>query len=239
MFYAGTVDNASIMEEFLNKRLLTIYWTVLLVHCVFQFFVLPYRAATKPMLVPLLLTYLLLKDGNIGKPIGKSIFYIGLFLALFGDVLLIIINDTFFLAGMIAFMLMNIFYSISFAYLNRPRLKSIFPFLLTIVLLTGVAIPIFGYLSPEMGDYRMPVMIYQFTLVLMVAFAVNILGNEKYRKVALQYLIPGALIFMIENILVAFNLFHWDKNKDVYIIVMLTYGTAQYLMVRGILKAYI
>ncbi|MES2371591.1 MAG: lysoplasmalogenase [Bacteroidota bacterium] len=227
------------MEAFLNKRLLTIYWIVLAVHCLFQFFVLPYRAVTKPMLVPLLLTYLLLKDENIGKPIGKSIFYIGLFLALFGDVLLIIINDTFFLAGMIAFMLMNIAYSISFAYLNRPRLKNMFPFFLTVVVLTGIAIPIFGYLAPEMEDYRMPVMIYQFTLVLMVAFAVNILGNEKYRKVALQYLIPGALIFMIENILVAFNLFHWDKNKDVYVIVMLTYGTAQYLMVRGILKAYL
>jgi uncharacterized membrane protein YhhN len=227
------------MEAFLNKRLLTIYWIVLSVHCVFQFFVLPYRAVTKPMLVPLLLTYLLLKDENIGKPVGKSVFYIGLFLALFGDVLLIIINDTFFLAGMIAFMLMNIFYSISFAYLNKPRLKSILPFFLTVVLLTGIAIFIFGYLSDEMDDYRMPVMIYQFTLILMVAFAVNILGNDKYRSIALRYLIPGAVIFMIENILVAFNLFHWDKNKDIYVIVMLTYGSAQYLMVRGILKAYL
>ncbi|MEO8174272.1 MAG: lysoplasmalogenase [Sediminibacterium sp.] len=227
------------MEEFLNKKLLTIFWIVLFVHCVFQFFVLPYRAVTKPMLVPILLTYLLLKDENIGKPIGKSIFYIGLFLALFGDVLLIIINDTFFLAGMIAFMLMNIFYSISFACLSKPRLKSILSFCLTILLLTALAIPIFGYLSPKMGDYRMPVMIYQFTLVLMVAFAVNILGSDRYRKVALRYLVPGAVIFLIENILVAYNLFAWDRNKDVYIIIMLTYGTAQYLMVRGILKAYL
>lgn len=227
------------MEEFLNKRLLTIYWTVLLVHCIFQFFVLPYRAVTKPMLIPILLTYLLIKDDSIGKPVGKSIFYIGLFLALFGDVLLIIINDTFFLAGMIAFMLMNIFYSISFACFNKPGLKSILPFFLTIVVLCGIAIPIFGYLGPKMGDYHMPVMIYQFTLILMVAFAVNVLGSEKYRKIALYYLIPGALIFMIENILVAFNLFDWDRNKDVYIIIMATYGTAQYLIVRGIQKAYL
>jgi uncharacterized membrane protein YhhN len=133
------------MEEFLNKRLLTIYWIVLLVHCTFQFFVLPYRAVTKPMLVPLLLTYLLLKDGNIGKPIGKSIFYIGLFLAFFGDVLLIIINDTFFLAGMIAFMLMNIFYSISFHLSQQAEVeKHCFHFASPSFFLPGLPYPYSG-----------------------------------------------------------------------------------------------
>jgi uncharacterized membrane protein YhhN len=89
-----------------------------------------------------------------------------------------------------------------------------------------------------MGDYRMPVMVYLFTLAFMIAIGVNVALNERYRKTALTYLVPGALIFMIENILVAFNRFHWGSDKNVYIVVMLTYGTAQYLMVQGIRKAY-
>jgi uncharacterized membrane protein YhhN len=227
------------MESFLNKRILTIYWIVLLIHCGLQYFVSPYRAITKPMLVPLLLTYILLKDGNIGKPLGKSLFYIGLFLAFFGDVLLIIINDTFLLSGMIAFMLMNIFYSISFLYLNKLRLRKILPFIVSLILLSFIANWIFRFLADEMGDYRMPVMIYQFTICLMIACAINILASERYKKIAFTFLVPGALIFMIENILIAFNWFHWGGDKDIYIAVMFTYGSAQYLMVKGILKAYL
>jgi len=227
-----------IMQKFLTKRILTFYWIVLLVHCVFQFYVLPYRAVTKPLLVPLLLTYLLLQDGNIGKPLGKSMFYIGLFLAFFGDVLLIIINDTFLLSGMIAFMLMNIFYSISFLSLNKLRAQNILSFLLTVIILLFIGFAIYRFLGDEMGDYRMPIMIYLFTLSPMIAFAVNVVWNKQHKKVALTYLVPGALIFMIENILIAFNWFHWGGDKNVYVLVMITYGTAQYLMVKGILKVY-
>ncbi len=227
------------MQEFLNKRILTIYWIVLLIHCVFQFYVSPYRAVTKPLLVPLLLTYLLLRDGNIGKPLGKSMFYIGLFLAFFGDVLLIFINDTFFLSGMIAFMLMNIFYSLSFLCLNKLRQQNILSFLLTMIILLCIGFAMYRFLADEMGDYRMPIMVYMFTLSPMIAFAVNVVGNKQHRKVALTYLVPGALIFMIENILIAFNWFHWGGDKNVYILIMITYGTGQYLMVKGILKVYL
>lgn len=226
------------MQEFLNKRILLIYWMVLLTHCVFQYFVLPYRAITKPMLVPLLLTFLLLRDGNIGKPSGKAIFYIGLFLAFFGDVLLILINDTFFLSGMIAFMLMNVFYSISFLHLNPFKLKNSAPLFSTLLILSAMAYYIYGILADEMGDYRMPVMVYLFSLIFMVGFAVNIASHHTHRSVALRYLIPGTLIFMIENILVAFNLFHLGANKDVYILIMFTYGLAQLLIVKGMSIAY-
>jgi uncharacterized membrane protein YhhN len=226
------------MQEFLNKRIILIYWMVLAVHLVFQYFVLPYRAVTKPMLVPLLLTYLLLKDGNIGKPTGKAFFYIGLFLAFFGDVLLILINDTFFLSGMIAFMLMNVFYSISFLHLSPFRIKKSLPFFITLACLAALALWIYGSLAEEMGDYRMPVMIYLFSLVFMIGFAINITINPQHRKTAFRFLIPGAVIFMIENILVAVNMFHLGGNKDVYIAVMVTYGIAQYLIVMGMREAY-
>lgn len=228
-----------IMQAFFNKRILTIYWLVLLVHLVFQYFVLPYRAVTKPMLVPLLLTYLLLKDDNIGKPAGKFLFYIGLFLAFFGDVFLILINDTFLLAGMVAFMLMNLFYSISFLCLSPFRLSKSLPFFVSLVLLSSLAIWIYNGLAEGMGDYRMPVTIYLFSLIFLVGFAINVTNNERHRKTALRFLVPGTVIFMMENILVAVNLFMLDKDKDVYIAIMFTYGLAQYLIVKGMRQAYL
>lgn len=226
------------MEEFINKRAITVYWIVLLAHCIFQYYELPYRAITKPMLVPVLLLYLLLTDKNIGKPVGKLLFYIGLFFAFFGDVFLVIINDTFFLTGMIAFMLMNTFYSISFLQLNKFRIGKSWPVIIITVMLLIIGYDLFRFLKDDMGDYKIPVMIYMFTVSVMIIAAVNIAGNIQYRKVALNYFIPGAFVFLIENVLLSLNKFHFEGNKDIYLTVMVTYGVAQYLLVKGVSKAY-
>ena len=178
------------------------------------------------MLVPVLLLYLLLTDKNIGRPAGKLLFYIGLFLAFFSDVFLIIINDTFFLTGMIAFMLMNIFYSISFLQLNKFRLRKSLPVIIITVMLLITGYDLFRFLQDDMGDYKIPVMIYMFTVSVMIIAAVNIAGNNQYRKVALNYFIPGAFVFLIENVLVAINKFHFEGNKNIYLAVMVTYGVA-------------
>jgi hypothetical protein len=39
--------------------------------------------------------------------------------------------------------------------------------------------------------------------------------------------------------LVAVNRFHYNSNKDIYVLVMISYATAQYLFARGIEKAFI
>lgn len=226
------------MEAFLHKRTLAIFWLVLVVHCVFQYFQLPYRAVTKPLLVPLLLLYLMLHDPVIGKPFGKFIFYIGLFMAFFGDVLLILINDTFFLAGMIAFMLMNLCYSVSFIRLAGNRVRSPVSIAASLAFMAAIGFALFRFLSSDLGEYTLPVMAYMVTVAILVTAAVNIAGDPRYRVIAVRYLIPGALVFTIENALVALNWFHFGANKDLYILVMLAYGTAQYLMALGVLKAY-
>ena len=227
------------MENFLKKRTLTIYWMVLLLHCVFQFYVLPYRAATKPFLVPLLLLHLMINDNNIGQPKGKSIFYIGMFLAFFGDVLLIIINDTFFLSGMIAFMLMNLVYSAAFLCINQLQFKKILPFVFSIAMLSYLAYWFNGFLANEMGNYQMPILGYMISLSIMISCAVNIIMKEKYRAIAITWLIPGTIVFLIENMLVALNKFHWGGDKNVYVVIMFTYGLAQYLIVKGIRRIYL
>jgi uncharacterized membrane protein YhhN len=226
------------MEEFLNKRIFTIYWTILLVHCCFLYWGLDYVAATKPLFVPLLLLFLLLKDRAIDKPFGKFIFYIGLFLAFFGDVLLIFINDTFFLSGMIAFMMTNLCYSISFSRLSPLRWKNSLPVFITLIMLAFVGYSLDSFLKAKMGDYRVPIIVYMCTVSLMIACAVNIAANNELRRLALRYFIPGAMIFLLENTLIALNRFHFNSDKHLYVAVMVTYALAQYLFVKGISKAY-
>lgn len=227
------------MQAFFEKRTLTFFWLVLLLHCVFQYLQLPYVAVTKPMLTPLLFLHLLLHDNNIGYPKGKFIYYVGLILAFFGDVMLILINDTFFLSGMIAFMLMNLLYSFSFLQMNRLSKSSILPLTITVAFLVFIANAFYRFLGNEMGRYKVPVLVYMLTLAVMIAFAVNVAGNIRYKRAAINYLIPGVLVFLVENVLVAANKFHYDRDKDIFVIVMLTYGLAQYLIVKGMQKIYL
>lgn len=227
------------MEAFLYKRTVAIFWIILLIHCVFQHFHLPYVAVTKPMLVPLLLLHIILHDNNIGKPSGKFIFYIGLMLAFLGDVQLIIINDTFFLSGMIAFLFVNLFYSYSFLFLAEFRMRKVLPVLGTIILLAFFGEWMMGVIGDELGDYKPAIIAYMIAVSITTVTAVNVAGNEKYKEVAIKYLIPAVIIFLIENTLVALNKFHWNRDKDVFVLVMITYGWSQYLFVKGILKAYL
>ncbi len=227
------------MEAFLQKRTLTIFWIILLIHCVLQHFHLPYVAITKPFLVPLLLLHIILKDNNIGKPAGKFIFYIGLMLAFLGDVQLIIINDTFFLSGMIAFLFVNLFYSFTFLSMAEFRMRKVLPVLGAVILLAFTGEWVMYFIGDELGGYRYPVIAYMIAISITTVTAVNVAGNEKYREAALQYLIPAAIVFVIENGLVAVNKFHYKSNKDLFVLVMFTYGLAQFLFVKGVLKAYL
>lgn len=227
------------MDAFFRKRTLTLYWIVLVVHCVFMYFELPYIAVTKPMFVPLLLLQILLNDHNIGSPAGKFVFYIGLMLSFLGDVLLIVITDTFFLGGMITFLFVNLFYSYSFFSLTRFRIPKVLPVLGTVIMLYFIAEFLFRFLGDELGSYKLPGIAYVMAISLTVLTAVNAAGVERYRTVALNYLIPGAMIFVIEHIIVALNKFHLGRSNNLYIAGIITYCWTQYLFVKGVLKAYL
>lgn len=167
------------------------------------------------------------------------IFYIGLFLTFFGDILLILLNDLFFLSGMIAFMLMNVCYSISLTYIQPLQLKRWLPLSITTLVLVLAAYVFHHIMKDELGQYAMPVNFYMVTVSIMVILAVNVAFNNEKKKIALRYLIPGVLIFLLENMLVAINKFHFDHQKDIFALVMFLYGLARFLLVMGFAKIFL
>ena len=226
------------MQTFLYRRTLAIYWFILFLHCLFQYLQFPGLAVTKSLLVPLLFLYVLLHDPNIGSTAGKLLFYIGLILAFCGDVLFILVNDTFFLSGMIAFMLMNLFYSSSFLFIRKLSLHSMVPVLLSLGFMAFIGNAFYRFLGKEIGNYQYPILAYIITLSIMLSLAVNAAGSIQHRRAVVSYLVPGVFIFLVENVLVAVNKFHYDRNKDFFAVSMFTYGLAQYLIVKGMRKIY-
>lgn len=217
------------------------YWLALLLSAVFLYFAPKYTVFTEPLLVPLLLVHLFLRDNNIGRPFGKLIFFIGLFLAFLGDVLQIVINnEIFFISSLVAFMLMNTCYSISFFRMNKHMFANPWIFLFCSLLLAVIARWFINFLGDErLGDYKLPLILYIFTLVLMISLAVNLVNSKTYKKIALTWLIPGAVIFMIQNMLLATNLFHFGGQHSLYVFTIIPYGVAQYLIVKGMQKVYV
>lgn len=227
------------MGDSLHKKIPVIYWIVVLLDCSFLHFNLPYVAIAEPLLMPLLLLYLMLKDGDIAKPAGKFIFYIGLIFAFFGDVFNIVINNqTFFFISIIAFMGMNISYCISFYCLNRLRLNHLQPVVITAGILFCMGYGFVHLFGKEMGELKFLIIVYLFVFGTSISLAVNVAGNPNYRSAALRYFIPGTVILVAEHILLGFALFHFNHNIDVYAVVVLIYALGQYLIVKGMLQIY-
>ncbi|MBV9987377.1 MAG: lysoplasmalogenase [Chitinophagaceae bacterium] len=224
---------------FLQRRILFIYWLVLFVHCCFIKLGWPYIAITKPMFVPLLLAYLLVRDNHIGRTPGKFIFYVGLFLALFGDILMISVNNTFFLSGMIIFMIMNLCYAFSFFQLAEMKVYDPLALAVTTFILYVIGFCFYEAMKTDLGDYGPPVVVYMFMVSVMVLTAVNLARGGRLREAGARYILPGAVIFLVENMLVAAGTFHYGGDRNIYVTVIITYAVAQFLFMKGIEKAYL
>jgi hypothetical protein len=74
----------------------------------------------------------------------------------------------------------------------------------------------------------------------MVLGAVSIASSRpQIRRIAWSNFIPGAILFMAEDMIFALNYFRYHGYNDLYIGVIIGYGTAQFLFVRGIEKVFL
>ena len=216
-----------------KQILLPAFLLILLVHCICIYASLDiWRSVTKLLLVPLLITYLLSQQKVFNWKI-RPVY--GLFFSFLGDALLIGEGASFFLSGMIAFVLAHLNYSYFFLQLQPVKKDTRQVFVMSLILLLLFSSVVYYFLDGYLGAYQLPVLFYMLFISLMASLAVHTFTHTTCKSVALKYFIPGALLFVVSDAVLALNLFRFHENI-LGVVVMLTYGLAQFFLTKGFEK---
>jgi len=190
------------------------------------------RFTTKPLLMPLLVIYLLLQTKTKNSNLKVWIF-LALFFSWAGDIFLLFEEErpNFFLFGLSAFFIAQVFYIVFFHNIRmREYIRGNALFLLLVIVYYSILISV---LSPYLGNMKLPVRIYGVVLSFMVMLAMHtMLGKNKRAAV---WMMTGAILFVASDSLLAFNKFFSAFNYS-GLIVMLTYGLAQLFITEGAVR---
>ena len=183
----------------------------------------------KPLIIPVVIGYFDSQVNDITKGFNKWIVF-ALIFSWIGDVLLMFQDkkDIFFLLGLSSFLLAHIFYII---YFHKARLRDNVksnPWLLVIVVVYYGAL--ISFLSPYLGDMKLPVRIYGIVISFMFMLALHMLFIKN--KLAGKWMMIGALLFVLSDSLLAINKFY-QTFEFAGILIILTYALAQFFIVKG------
>jgi uncharacterized membrane protein YhhN len=177
------------------------------------------------------------------KDIDKKIVQFALFAFLFswmGDMLLMFVEKgkLFFILGLASFLVAQIGYV--FLFLRTINLSGKKPFLKKkpYFLIAYIAFGLIVYIALyEQLDavLRVAVFIYMTALLSMSAMALNRFGNG--HPISFSLIFAGSLLFVFSDTMIAVNRFLVPIPYE-GILIMTTYISAQYLIMRGLLKQY-
>jgi uncharacterized membrane protein YhhN len=209
-----------------------LFLAILIAHCVCIYFEWgTLRTITKLLLLPVLIAYLWVHTGNRLHSLQFQV-YAGLIFSFLGDLLLARPGEQFFLLGMLAFIGTHVCNSIYFYRLQPLRFSRAKEAWLALIVLLVVTVVVFGALNPYLGKFKLPILVYMLIISIMGILATNTVSNPTLKSLAVQYFIPGAALFVFSDGVLAMNKFYYHK-PFVDIIVMLSYGYAQFLLVLG------
>ncbi len=194
------------------------------------------NSITKVLMMPLLMMLLWKKMGFTVK--HRFIFY-ALFFSWMGDIFLLLQryyspseSRLFFSLGLFSFLVAHLAYIVCFlkdiSGKNKVSLVVENPYLVLPFL--AFLIVCLGYLSPNLGEMKLPIYIYAVCIIAMLLAAINRFNFVTQKSF---YLIcSGAILFVLSDTALAINLFiHQSVILSVF--VMLTYALAQLFIVLG------
>ena len=159
--------------------------------------------------------------------------FTGLVFALTGDTLILMKNHdpSYFLYGLIAFLICYIFY-ISAFYLDfrsAPELDKKGARLAIISCLIACT-SFYFLLRPHLGPYRLPVIINAFIMALLIMMAA--FRNERVNKISFNLILAGAVLLTLSAASLSYAYFvsHFSHAE---ILIVSTYMAGQYLIIRG------
>jgi uncharacterized membrane protein YhhN len=188
---------------------------------------------SKPLLVFSLLAYFIHKTSHLQLN-GKGWVPLALLLSLAGDILLMGDSENYFLGGMGAFFLAHVFYALF--YLNQKLKANLLHQSGAVLIVAAGMFVLYQYVNTpgNMAPY-----LYSYGVLLGVHFLLSTkVLTLKNRQISMVTV--GALLFVVSDILIAFNEFN-GYNTYIHLMVMLTYGIAQYAITIGLihyLEAY-
>ncbi|WP_046744295.1 lysoplasmalogenase [Kordia zhangzhouensis] len=219
----------------MKTKLFTFFFTIIvLLELFFGSFetYITWHYITKPAIVISLLLFFISNAAHI-KPAIRVTTILALLCSLCGDVLLMLVtrSESFFIAGLVSFLLAHVMYIITFLKdRNNQRNSTLF-----ILFLLLYASGLFWFIKDGLGNLLIPVVVYMTIILGMATSAYLRKGNVLDNGYFLVFI--GALFFMISDSLLAINKFYSPLPFS-HIGIMLTYAIAQFLIVLGILKSY-
>jgi uncharacterized membrane protein YhhN len=190
----------------------------------------------KPLLMPLLMLYLWQNKKHSGEKTWKFIFA-GLAASWAGDVLLMFQQqEIFFVLGLVCFLLTHGLYIVYFLR-YKPLSYTADNWFVThrflSILVVGYAVILLALLMPHLGTMKIPVAIYTFVISLMLLQSMA--SKKRIVPAAYAWFVAGTVLFVVSDSVLA-----WNKFVKPFalsgLLVMLTYGMAQWLIVQGALR---
>jgi len=223
--------------QLIKKRGILIFWLLLVIDCVY---ILTndqkFRWATKPLLIPILLLYIFQNARKNYHRTYKIYIFFALICAWAGDILLLKEDShTFFLVGMLCFLVMHVFYTLTFLRVKPIKIAKSQEALIASIALIYIAFKVFDFISDDLGTLKFAVLGYMVVVVLMGIAAANTLTSSARRSLALNHFVPGAGLFILSDIILAVDRFHFHE-PFLQVAVMISYGYAQSLLVEGFTK---
>jgi uncharacterized membrane protein YhhN len=189
----------------------------------------------KALIIPFLAVVFLLNLRLSGNRFHLMILA-GLLFSWAGDVLLEVPKEyaDLFVPGLACFLFAHVMYLLVF--FLTPGENFIFrkgSFLLLPVFLYGAGL--IYYLFKDLGDMRIPVIVYAIVILIMLAGAIN--RKKKVSTTSYLLVLAGAILFVLSDSAIAINKFGHSFTGS-SIVVMATYLTAQYLIVTGYIRQW-
>ena len=224
------------MKSFFTKWGMAISLVVIIVHFLAQFLGEEYKLVeniSKALFLPSLMMYLYVQPNVFNKP-GKNLVMMGLFGSFLGDVFLI--SKSLFIPGMVAFMTTHVFNIIFFSKIYGWKQPKSTILNVSKFLLISFCWFIYFQLKTAIGPLIYPILVYMALICSAALMAIHIANYKPIKIIANNFWIPGMLFFIASDAILAFNKFDWSINSPiphVGLIIMVTYGLAQFLLVKG------
>lgn len=207
-----------------------IYFLVLLADLCAIAFDVPYaRFATKPLLMILLGLYGWSQAGMLPQR-SKNFILAAIIFSWSGDIFLLF--PQYFIPGLVSFLTAHLMYT-GFFFSVQPKPKPGWKEGVVLVVMIVYASRLVQRLSPGLGDMKPAVIAYTAVISLMFLSAVRAFGLNSGR--AGKYCIGGALLFVLSDSILAVEKFLMPFAGS-GLVVMLTYGVAQWMIVDGSLR---